>query len=569
MKAFKFIEKFFDRNKEQDKEQDTALKNASIAHGLNETVQRHGSAIAEDYIGYHGTRLNPDGTVTSYQKSHASIARSKINPEFSKQNIKQQAGFNAEVNHTVQKNKEAILAGRQERTSRTDDIRNPDGSFRTNDTVSDIVTLDSKGNIIVGSEGQMKFTNHPDKICDGIAGAGKEDLTRYQNKKLFLPSEQVGEAKAHCLEKAKELRKQAEYLESKKPELAQAKRQQADNYEKLSNSIEDAGFTREQAEAYRLNPKLETAKSIAKTAHDAGTQGAMYGAAIGGTISIASNIYAVWHGDKEVGDAVIDCTISTGKAAATGYATGAAGSALKGTMEQAHGLLVEQAIQKATAETGKNLSSKARNKVIEEVGKSTAGRMSKSLATLSKTNLPALAVTVCLEFGGIVRQYAKGEIDGVEFMEKAGEKGISLTASSMMATVGQVAIPIPVVGAVIGGMIGYTLSGLFYNEALAAFKGAKAAHENYLIVKARYEEAKRQRDIYRAHLREAFDAHMADQRSIIASAFQGIDIALENGNMSSFAENINSLGELFNKELRFKNREEFIEFMKSDEVFVL
>ncbi len=554
------------KTKEKE-EKESTLKNISVSSATTEVVQRYGSAIAEDVVAYSGHRLNTDGTLTSYQKSHSKIFTHKINPDYKDSNIAQQSGFSAEVHYTTEKNKENIINNSKIRTSRTDDVKNSDGSTRVNDTVSDIISFDEFGNVVAGSEGQMKFVNNPEKLCDKIArgdgNGGKGDLSRYQGKKLLLPKEQVEDAKKYCEEQAASLKKQAEY--AKNPKISEKLKEDAEKFEELSKNIESTGFTREQAKGYRLNPIKETVKNIANTAHDAGIQGAQFGGAIGGTISLATNIYALYQGDKEVGEAVIDCAADTGKAVAVGYATGFAGSAIKGTMEQAHGVLVQRAIDKA----GKELSKKATEKVIEEVGKSTAGKITKTIANLSKTNLPALAVTVCLEFGSIVRQYSRGEIDGVEFMEKAGEKGVGLAASSMMATVGQLAIPIPVVGAVIGGMIGYTLSSIFYNEALSSFKGAKEAHKNYLLVKARYEEAKRQREIYQARLQEAFNIHMAEQKSQITCAFIEIDTALERNDISTFAKNINSLGEMFNKKLIFKNRIEFDAFMQSDNTFIL
>lgn len=59
-----------------------------------------------------------------------------------------------------------------------------------------------------------------------------------------------------------------------------------------------------------------------------------------------------------------------------------------------------------------------------------------------------------------------------------------MLSSTMMATMGQIAIPIPVVGAVLGGMIGYSLSSIFYQAALDSAKRAKEAEANYQKIKA-------------------------------------------------------------------------------------
>lgn len=643
-------------------EENKTIQNIGIAHGLRETVDRYGFAIAEDYVAYSGQRLNADGSITSYQKSHSKIATHKINPEYYDNNVAQQAGFNAEVHYISNKNKENIINKDKTRYSRTDDIKNSDGSSRINDTVADIAQLDEYGNVIAGSEGQMKFVKDPKELGDKIVmgeGGGKNDLSRYQGSKLILPDGQVNDVKSYYeneakkleakakkaindndaksaktyskqakkyqnqgrevenfykdraeklkveIEKAKQsnnpnlaekyqkkvdeynklannkdlktfynvqsekLKEQANKIESSKPELAQKKLEQAQKYEELANNLESAGFTSEKAKAYRLNPISETAKSITGTAHDAGLQGAKYGAAIGGAISMANNIIAVMQDKKEIGDALIDCTVDTTKAAAMAYGTTFAGAAVKGTVEQAYGVLQQNAINKATEGLKGKAVEKAKDAAIEVLKDSNIGKIALKASALSKTALPALALTVCLELGGLIRRYSKGDIDGVQFMEQIGEKGVGLVASSSMAVIGQIAIPIPVVGAVIGGMIGYTLSSMFYNEALSAFKGAKEAHANYLLIKAQYEEAKRQRDIYRAEMRRLFDEHMHKQQEMFALSFQQIDLAVESGDMTSFATEINNMGEMFGKQLHFSNRNEFDDFMKSNNTLVL
>ncbi len=555
-----------DLKEKKANETERTLANVATSLGISETVQRYGSAIAEDLVGYSGQRLNSDGSVTSYQKSHSKIYTHKINPEYEQSNIAQQAGYNAEVNHVTQENKKAIIEGKPTRVTRSDDLG------RVNDTVADIIILDASGNPIMGSEGQMKFVNDPKKVCDGIAGlkteGSKNDLTRYRNNKLLLPTEDVELTKEYCRKQAKELKENA--ARQNNAERADQMLEQAQEFKKLEKNIVDAGFSREQAKAYRLNPIKETVKSIGRTAHDAGIQGATFGASIGGSISLVSNVYALYQGDKKLGEAVCDCAVDTAKSVAMGYTTGFAGAAIKGAMEQSHGVLLQRTINNVVGSaTGKKAVEKLTKQATEEFQKSTTGQISKRLNSLSKTNLPALAVTVCLEFGGLIRQYAKREIDGVEFMERMGEKGIGMISSSAMAAVGQIAIPIPVVGAVIGGMIGYTLSSLFYNEALNAFKGAKQAHEEYLFYKAKFEEAKRQRDIYQTELQKQFNLHMSEKRHEFSLAFQQIDVAVETGDMVLFSQNINQIGDLFNKKLQFSNRDEFDDFMNTSETFIL
>ncbi|MDR2091994.1 MAG: hypothetical protein LBP58_01550 [Azoarcus sp.] len=513
-----------DRNETVDK---TTVK-AGIAGGLQETVGRFGSANAEFVKGYTGVDHE---TGQHFARGHKQISNYKVNlnPKYAEQNIKQQAGFSAEVAATSKNNAENIIDKRPERTARTDDV----DTFGSNHPKFDLLELDANGNPIAGTGVQVKYVNNPNKIIGKIAkgqGGGKNDLSRYRDGKLALPSEQVDAAKAYCAEQSQKLLKQAERLEKDgKPELAAQKRRQAKNYETIHDNICDNGLSTEEAIFYREHPKLATAKDIGKVSHRAGIDGAKFGAAIGCGIAVLTNAFALCQGKKEIKEALLDFAGDTAKSAAVGYGTAFAGSAIKGMMQQSGSTVVR---------------------------------------TVSKTSLPSLVVSVSLELGTSIKRLARGEIDRVQFMEEIGEKGSSLLSSGMMATVGQIAIPIPIVGGVIGGMIGCTLSAMFYRESLNAFKEAKAAHADYLRIKAQCEEARAQMEHYQAELQALFDAKISNLRATLDDLFGAMDSAAQTGEIDAFCATANRFGEVLGHKLQFVTMREFEDFMASDESFV-
>lgn len=512
--------------KKTKKQDDRTLDNVAVASGNTEVVSRYGSANAEHIKGYTGIDYE---TGTRLNRGHKDVAKYKVNPEYKEQNIKQQSGYSAEIAKTSRDNAEHIINKSDKRTMRTDDHPN----FGTNDTVYDHVETIG-GQVIPGSGSQMKFVNNPNSLVDKIArgeGGGKNDLSRYLDAKLDLPSDQVEAVKEYCKNEVVRLREQANVLEKQgKPDLAAKKRTQADNYNKVGKNVRDSGITAEEAIFYREHPKLATARDMAKTAHRGGSEAAIYGAAIGGAISTAKNVVALIQGDKELQEVLYDTAVDTGKSALVGYGTGVAGSLVKSGMQQSGSGAIRQ---------------------------------------LSHTSLPALVVSATLELGASIKRYAKGEIDGLQFMEEIGEKGSGMLASGMMATLGQLAIPIPVVGALIGGMVGYTMSSLFYHSSLQAFKEAREAERRYQIVKAQCEEARRRMLEYQSELQALFDAHMTDIKIQLSDCFVCMDKAVDAGNMDAFAEAANNLGSLFGKNLQFKNMQEFEDFMLSDETLIL
>ncbi|MBP2297315.1 hypothetical protein [Azospirillum rugosum] len=508
----------------------STFRNVAISSGSTEMVGRYGSAAAEFVKAYTGI---DNETGVRLAKGLKRISEYKVSTKSSKDaanNIKQQAGFSAEVQTTAQTNAENIINGRAERVMRSDD--HPD--FGTNHPIYDHIEVDAHGVYIPGSGSQMKFVNDTEELLKNIAqgkGGGSNDKSRYLNAKLDLPSEQVAGAVKFCDERAKALREQADRLEALgKAELAAEKRAQAANYDTVKGNIRDSGLTTRQALFLRKHPELATAFNITRTSHRAGVRGAEIGALFGGAISAVTNVIAVHQGDKELEQAILDTVADTGKAAAAGYGTAFVGTAVKGVMQQS-----------ANATT----------------------------RSLARTSLPSMVVTVCLEVGSAVRQYVRGEIDEVEFLETIGERGSGLLASGLFTAVGQVVIPIPVVGGAIGGMIGYTLSSMLYQDALAAFKDAREAHENYLEIKEYCEVARASLEGYRLEFRTRFVEWLDDGRAEIADSISSMDAAVLSGRIDDFAASANSLAALMGKTLQFVNRSQFDDFMTSDSALVL
>ena len=156
---------------------------ATVALSTSEVVSRFGSANAEYLKGYSGIDHE---TGQTFAKGLADIAKHKVNdnPKYAAQNIKQQAGYSAEVAATSRDNAESIIKGSKIRTSRSDDLP----EYGKNHTVVDRVQL-LDGEIIQGSQTQMKFVGNRDQLFADIAKENG-DFARYRGVTLELPSEQ-------------------------------------------------------------------------------------------------------------------------------------------------------------------------------------------------------------------------------------------------------------------------------------------------------------------------------------------------------------------------------------------
>ena len=493
------------------------MAQTSAALSTSETVGRFGSANAEYIKGYTGI---DNETGQKFAKGLAGIARHKVHPDYVDANLKQQAGYSAEVAATSRDNAEAIIARSEVRTARSDDLPH---YGRNHNVVDRVQILD--GQIIEGSQTQMKFVGNPKQLLKDIA---QEDgkFARYRGTRIELPSEQYKDAAQHCRDQAQQLRINAQHAELHgKPDAAAKLRSEADNYEQLASNVRDSGMTTEQALFYREHPEIATAFDIAHTSHRAGVEGAQHGAVIGSCISLLQNLLATAQGKQDLRGAAQAVAVDTAKAGAIGYGTAFAGSAIKASMQQSG---------------------------------------SQALRTLSSTNAPALAVNICLSLGSSVKRYVTGEITESQLLVEVGEKGAGMLSGGMMAALGQLAIPVPFVGAAVGGLIGYSLSSLFYQSALDAARGVEVSQELLARTQAIETSARARITEERAALDEFFAREIPELRQEIQHLLAAMD-APTNGQPDALIAAIDQYGTLLGKRLPFQSMAEFDDFMLSDQ----
>lgn len=501
-----------DNKKEKD---NNSTINVQLAVASHEVVERYGSAVKEHLVAYSGED-NEKGL--KLIKGLKNISKYKVNPNNEHANLKQQSGFAAEVKHVARENAENIINKNGQRVVRADDTRS------VNDEFYDHFVYDKNGNTI--NKSQMKFVGKNPK--EALQKLASKDYQKYLDNDIDInvPSEMYEGIKEEAENKAKEFYKQAEILKQDgKYDIAEEKIEKAKKYKKICRKVRKSKISSKEAMEARINPELSTAKDILKISHRAGWEQAQMGAALGGGISIIKNSIAIFNGEKEVKEALIDMGIDTTKAASLSYVTAFAGSGIKGFMQNA-----------------KNTS----------------------IQIASKTNLPAMAVTTALEVGKTFKRYLSGEIDGLQCFEELGEKGTGMLSSGMFAAAFQIVIPIPVVGALIGSMFGYAFSSAYYKEILNVFKEAKLARERRLRIESECEKAIKMIIEYRKNLEKIVSEYLVDHITTFNNAFEQMESALEIGDINIFIEGNNKIIEKLGKDVKFKSFDEIDSFMQSD-----
>ena len=499
------------------------LLNAAIVGGTYQTTQKYGDAVKQHFVAYSG-RDNETGI--NLVKGLKDIAEGKINPDYEFQNISQQSGFAAEVKEVARSNAEAIINDDYTRKIRTDDL------VRINDQLYETFTIDKNGNIIDGTGEQIKFLGSSKDDPKGLGNAKRafdklssKEFKKYldNDAKIVVPPEQYQGILQEADAEINKLSSQLDRLKnSEKTEEFTKIENRIKDLKKLKENLKKASLTTEEAREARLSPKLSTAKDVLKLSHRAGLDAAQTASLIGGSVSIVKNITAVFKNEKNTGEAVRDVALDTGRAGALGYGTGFAGSIIKGAMQNSESTYIR---------------------------------------ALSKTNIAGTTVNIAITSTRILTNYFNGKIDGVQCLEMLGQEGVGMVASAMFATIGQIAIPIPVVGGLIGGMIGYALSSASYGLLLNALKEKEMAHKERMYIESVCAEHIKMIREYRLEIEKIINQYLSNKLEVFNEAFTGIKNALEIGDIDLFIENTNRITENFGGKPAFSTIDEFDKIM--------
>lgn len=521
-------------NEEREEDENRRIMGKALEGAAVETVQRFGSAIKEHLAAYAGDREKPADGNSRPPKTLKSIAEMPTSNEFREQNIAQQAGFSAEVESAARKNADNIIAGKDTRFKRYDDVKHV-----SNDPIVDIVEVDDLGKPIIGSEAQMKFVgSSPKELLNALKS---KEYAKYRDAGVIMdiPDDYydvlMGDGPDGINEqiRKRQVKLDGDRLTGKNsPESIQ---QQIDDLKQIKKSLRKSGLTKSEALYAREHPKRMVAKDVAKVANKAGLQQARNGALIGGGVSLIRNMVACINGSIEPAEAARNVGVDAGLAAAFGYVTAFSGAAIKGAMQNAS---------------------------------------SEYLRSLSRTNVAATMVSTVTDVSKVVALYCRGEITGAACIERLGQQGMGQLGGVMGVAVAMAAIPadsafMAAMVGMAGSTLGYAAAVAIYEELSTALHDYELAKEERIRVERECAEAVELIRQYRRDMSRDVENYLATRDELCNRAFDAMDQALISNDIDGYlagnAEIQESLGYL----PRFRTQQEFDDLMASDDNFVL
>ncbi|WQS66424.1 hypothetical protein KVE23_02925 [Helicobacter pylori] len=441
------------------------------------------------------------------------ISKRKVNPNYIKQNINQQAGYSAEIKEQTRVNAHNILAGKRERILQYDDlfsekkaqVKKLFPNYATpskNHEIVDYVSVDEKVNVIPGTLTQSKFVGRNGEECF-------KKLLSKPYKKYFENGAKMNVPKDY-------------YRGIQKAAHLEEKRQKCKT---IKAHTRPASTTKAETIEARLNPNLSTAKDVTRVSHQAGMNAAQTGAWIGGGVSLVKNVYECIANGKDPIKAIKHTAIATLKGGALSY-----GSAF------------------ASASSGGLMQSSA-NKIIQSLGKG---------------SVPAMIVGACVANATILGRYFSGKIDKTELLKQLGKANTTLISSGAMAVAGQVLIPIPVVGALVGGFVGAMLSETFFNAFLKAREEAKLARQRRIEIERECREIIKLLEIYQNQFKEVFERYFHETTKFFNQSFDELERVLYVGDADLAIGVNNKIQERLGQKALFNNKQECWELITSN-----
>ena len=507
---------------------DGEMANAALHGETDKIVRLFGSAAREHYAAYAGRNhevSNTHGALRTIVEQKEAAGR------YRNIQLKQQAGFAAEIKSVARRNAGAIINGDNERY-----IREDDRTDVANDRLVDINKVDAKGETVSGGAEQMKFVGSSHK--DLLRKLQSEEYQRYFEGDVVVDiadddyAALIGGNGTPGLidQRLDELN---DLLENASPNKKAEIQGKIDKLRTIKSKLRKSGLTRREAMEAVRHPKWATAKDVIGVAHKAGVQQALNVAAVTGAMSLVREFVAYVKGEEDLQEAAGKVGKTLGIAAAMGYVTAFAGSAVKGAMQNS---------------------------------------ASEYVRYVSQTNVVSGMASAGVEVGKSVVRLCQGKITPAQCVEELGEKGVGQIGSLMGAAAAAAAASGAGMGtmatmalSVAGSTVGYSAALAVYRELSMALEEYELAREDRIRMEKECAEAIEAIRRYRVEMDTLAKQYFERCYTSFEAGFAAMDQAIINQDPDGYIAGNAEICEVLGRKPQFRSMSEFNDLMASDE----
>lgn len=400
---------------------------------------------------YHGVDLGDGRMSLGLEQIH----NWRINPDYYDQNLRQHAGYAAEVISTAKENLKAALDESGLTTYRADD--RPD-LFQKNDQFVDKIRVDSNGNVVeriqtkfVGKDAEGCLSKLASKDYDKYFESGKVD-------KIEIPKDYYKGVKELIPEKINGLEKQlARVTEEGKTDVAKTIEAKIDRYKTIDKMVEQSMVSSNEALEAVKHPGRYAARLFAEDTfmkgHDAGMESAAIAATITAAVTTVDNTMKFMNGEITAQEAFIDVVKDTGAAGGIAYGTSFISTA------------VSQVMSTSSCEL---------------------------ISSLGSAGVPAVVISFGVQSFDSITDFGSGVIDAQQLVYDLGENAAQVGGAVAGSALAGAAVGSIVPGAgtavgfgagLVGGMVGCAIASEAYVSAVeVGSEGAEVLAEKAQVV---------------------------------------------------------------------------------------
>lgn len=308
------------------------------------------------------------------------------------------------------------------------------------------------------------------------------------------------------------------------------------------DGVESGGTTHQEAVK---NTEIEVADKTASTfrsqaiqneMHQAGMQAGLMSASIGGGTTLLSGLWRMHKGESSATKVALDTVYSSASSFAGAYATAAAAKGIPHLLAK-------------------------------------AGVGEAALKTLTKSNAHTAIAAGVIQSTKHIGLYLKGDIEFDQMINEVSGTAIITSSSFYYAALGQLAIPVPVLGAMVGSTVGYFIGSILHQSGIISLGEStqvRIARERRERVEQICLESIARMQASRLAMSELIDKHFTEQAAALSIIFSDMDKSMVSWDADGFVNGLSMLNERLGCSLPFEDFKSFKEFMDDDEaVFVL
>ncbi|WP_229762875.1 hypothetical protein, partial [Helicobacter pylori] len=433
--------------------------------------------------------------------------------------IKEQAHVNAQ--NILMENGERLVQYDNLSSGQKDQIKKLFPNYATpskNHEIVDYISVDEKENVIPNTLTQSKFVGRNGAEC--FEKFLSKDYEKYlkNGMKMEIPKDFLWDFQKKASIEIKSLKSQIAKQESFGNFQKAAKlKEKLQKCKTIKANTRPASITKAEAIDARLNPKLSTAKDVANLSHQAGMNAMQTGALVGYSVSLVTNVCECVTKGKDPKEAIKHTALATLKGGAISYLNTFSSSSLGGLMQS------------------------SANKIIKILGKG---------------SVPVMIVGAGVASCKVFIDYCRRKINETELLKRLVRANTTLISSGAMAVAGQALIPIPVVGALIGGFVGAMLSETCFNALLKACEEAKLARQRRIEIEKECHEIIRLLEAYQNQFKEVFEQYFHGTIKFFNESFDELEMAFYAGDADLAIGVNNKSREWLGQKALFDNKQE-------------